>query len=240
MARHHEFLVQLENFRHETTIAAQYFYAEMAVQYAAHKSPKLRSRLNETPSFWNVHMAATQAAAYFTVARIFDTKSRYNVDALLDAFESNLHLFSRSALDARKSEGSATRPGWLDEYLLDAHYPTAQDVKRLRAHVKRHRAFYDRAVKPVRNEYLAHRVKQENSEVQALYGRGKVKEFSKTVAFLLSLHDALLQQHLNGRKPTLRPIRYSVKTMYDHASERSGPHERIIGQIRTLMGRLER
>ena len=211
MVRHRQFLVQLENFRHETTIAAQYFYAEMAVQYAACKSPKLRSRLNETPGFWNVHMAATQATAYFTVARICDTKSPYNVDALLDAFESNLHLFSRSAVDARKSEGGTTRPSWLDKYLLDAHYPTVQDVKRLRACVKRHRAFCDRTVKSVRNKYLAHREKK--PEVQELYGRGKVKEFSKTVVFLLSLRDARLQQHLNGRKPILRPIRYSVKTM---------------------------
>ena len=239
MARHHEFLVQLENFRHETTIAAQYLYSEMAVQHAASKSPKLLSRLNETPSFWNVHMAATQTAAYVTLGRIFDTKSNYNVDALLNTFEANLHLFSRSSLEARKSEGTTTRPPWLDEYLLSAHYPTTKDADRLRVHVKRHREFYDRAVKPVRHKYLAHREKQEHSEVQELYGRGKVKEFWKTVAFLLSLHDALLQQHINGRKPILRPIRHSVKNMYDHASDRSGPHERIVRETRALMERLQ-
>jgi hypothetical protein len=67
MARHHEFLVQLENFRHETTIAAQYLYSHMAVQHAACKSSKLLSRLNETPSFWSVYMAATQTATYVTL-----------------------------------------------------------------------------------------------------------------------------------------------------------------------------
>ena len=239
MARHHEFLVQLENFRHETTIAAQYLYSHMAVQHAACKSSKLLSRLNETPSFWSVYMAATQTATYVTLGRIFDTKSPYNVDALLNTFEANLDLFSRSSLETRKSEGTTTRPPWLDDYLLRAHYPTTKDVDRLRDHVKRYREFYDRAVKPVRHKYLAHREKQELSEVQELYGRGKVKELWKTVAFLLSLYEALLQQHINGRKPILRPIRYSVKNIYDHASERSGPHERIVRETQTLMERLQ-
>jgi hypothetical protein len=239
MARHHEFLVQLENFRHESTVAAQYLYSGMAVQHAASKSSKLHSRLSETPSFWNVHMAATQTAVYVTLGRIFDTNSKYNIEALLNTFEANLNLFSRSSLEARKSEGTTKRPDWLDTYLMSAHYPTLEDVSRLRAHVNLHREFYDRAVKPVRHKYLAHREKQELSEVQELYGRGKVKELWKTVAFLISLYDALLQQHLNGRKPILRPIRHSVKTMYDHASERSGPHEMIVKEIRTLMERLQ-
>ena len=63
MARHHEFLVQLDNFRPETTVAAQYLYSGMAVEHAASKSAKLLERLNYTPRFWQVHLAATQAAA---------------------------------------------------------------------------------------------------------------------------------------------------------------------------------
>jgi uncharacterized protein YbgA (DUF1722 family) len=238
MARHHQFLIQLENFRHETAVAAQYLYAQLAVQHAGSKSDKLLSRLNETPRFWKVHMAATQTAAYVTLGRIFDTTSNYNVDALLTTFEESLHLFSRQALAARKSEGSSKRPDWLDEYLNRAHYPTSKDVERLRDHIIRHREFYDRAVKPVRHKYLAHREKQEQSEVQELYGRGKVKEMWKTVTFLLALHEAMLQQYMNGRKPLLKPIRYSVKTLYENSDDRTGPHEAIVKETKRLMERL--
>jgi hypothetical protein len=238
MTRHHDFLTQLENFRHETAIAAQYLYAEMAVQHAASKSRKLLRRLNNTPRFWGVHMAATQTAAYVTLARIFDTTSNFNVNALLNSFEANLQLFSRQALAGRKSEGSSNRPDWLEAYLNRAHYPTSKDVERLRTHVIRHRKFYDRAIKPVRNKYLAHREKQESTEVQALYGLGKVKEICKTVTFLLALHEALGEQYMNGRKPLLRPLRYSVKTIYERPGDRTSPHEAIVMETKRLMERL--
>ena len=244
MARNREFLVQLENFHHETYIASQYLYAGMAVQHAASKSSALLDRLNESPGFWSVQMAATQTAAYITLGRIFDTTSKYNVDALLDSFEANLRLFSRNSLEARKSVGCLSRPGWLDAYLIKAHYPNAVDVARLRTHVKRHREFYDRAVKPVRHKHLAHREKQEISEVQELYGRGTVKELWKTVTFLLALHEALLQQHMNGRKPILKPLRHSVKVIYDNDNDndngRTGPHEVIVRETRSLMNRLQK
>lgn len=238
MARNSQFILQLKNFRHETAIAAWYLYAGMAVQHAASKSEKLLSRLNDTPMFWQVHMAATQTAAYVTLGRIIDTKSKYNIDALLNSFEQDLQLFSREALEKRKSEGSLARPDWLDEYLDRAHYPNSGDIARLRAHVMRHREFYDRAVKPVRHKYLAHREKDEQAEVQELYGRGKVKETWKTVTFLLALHEALSQQYMNGRKPLLKPLRYSVKTIFEKTDDRTGPHEAIVKETRRLMERL--
>ena len=97
ISRHKDFLVQLENFRHEAYVTAQYLYADMAVQHAASKSKKLLSRLNMSPRFWLAHAAASQEAAYIALGRVFDTKSKYNVNALLDAFEANLSLFQISS-----------------------------------------------------------------------------------------------------------------------------------------------
>ncbi len=67
MARHRDFLAQLENFRHEAYAAAQYLYSDMAVQHAASKSTKLLNRLNLTPRFWLAHSAASQSAAYLSL-----------------------------------------------------------------------------------------------------------------------------------------------------------------------------
>ena len=240
MPGHREFLSQLENFKHEADVAAQYLYSDMAVQHAASKSKKLLGRLNMTPTFWRTHMAGMQVAAYVALGRVFDTKSRYNIDSLLNAFESSLRDFSREALAARKREDRPTDPEWLPEYLEKSHYPTKRDVERLRKKVVEYREIYDRAVKPARHKYIAHREKTESAEVQALFAGGKVREHWRLVTFLYSMHEALWQQYANGRKPVLRPIRYSVKAIYDSGEEgRSGPHERIVSETRKLMEFIE-
>jgi AbiU2 len=240
MARHRDFLTQLENFRQEAYVAAQYLYSDMAVQHAASKSERLLSRLNLTPRFWLAHTAASQTAAYVCLGRVFDTKSRYNIDALLNAFEANLHLFSGESLAERKRDGRAEEPLWLHSYLAKAHFPNAKDVARLRAKVAAYRAVYDRAVKPARHKYLAHREKEEHMEVQALFAGGKVRELWRMVTFLHALHTALWEQYHNGRKPVLRALRFSVKTIYDAKHQRSSPHEAVIADTKKLMQFIER
>jgi hypothetical protein len=235
MSRHRDFLVQLENFRGEAYISAQYVYSDMAIKYAASISKELLARLNMTPMFWRSYSGASQSAAYVCLGRVFDTKSKFNIDALIDSFESNLQLFSRQALSERKRNRQTSSPPWLQDYLAKAHYPTQKDVVRLRKKVGEYRDLYNRIIKPVRHKYIAHREKEEHQEVQALYSAGKVKELWRLVTFLQALHEALLQQYHNGRKPVLRPRRYSVKTIYDSKRQYSGPHELIIAETKTLM-----
>ena len=235
ISRHKDFLVQLENFRHEAYVTAQYLYADMAVQHAASKSKKLLSRLNMSPRFWLAHAAASQEAAYIALGRVFDTKSKYNVNALLDAFEANLSLFQRPALATRKRDGNTVDPSWLKEYLSNAHYPTVKDVIRIRARVADYRVIYERAVKPVRHKYIAHREKEEPSDVQALFASGKIRELWRMVTFLHVLNTALWEQYHNGRKPILRTTRFSVRTIYDAKSHSSAPHEAMIADTKRLM-----
>jgi hypothetical protein len=239
MQRHKSFLPQLENFRHEAYVAAQYLYSEMAIQHAASKSKRLLSRLNLTPLFWRTHLASSQAAAYLCLARVLDKSSAYNIDALLNAFEANLSEFSRDALSQRKREGRNDDPVWLSDYLDKAHYPTKADVARLRKRVADQRVIYERAIEPARHKYLAHRVKVDHHEVQALFSGGKVRELWRMVTFLYALYEALWEQYHNGRKPILRPMRYSVKTLFEAKHPRSGPHEAIVAETKKLMELIE-
>ncbi|MCA3083534.1 MAG: transposase [Rhodocyclaceae bacterium] len=233
------FLTQLDNFRHEAYVAAQYVYSDMAVQHAASKSKKLLGRLNLTPRFWQTHSAATQAAAYLSLARVFDKSSAFNVDALLNTFESSLHLFSREALADRKRDGKAQDPDWLRDYLDRSYYPTKSDVDRLRRKVEAQRIVYERAIEPARHKYIAHRVKVEPNEVSALFGAGKLKELWRMVTFLYALYEALWEQYHNGRRPVLRRLRYSVRVIYEDARPGSAPHEAIVAETRKLMELLE-
>lgn len=235
MAGHRDFIVQLENFRHEAGAIARYVYADMAVQHAASKSQKLLSRLNRTPEFWLVHAAACQGAAYVALGRVFDTKSRFNIDRLMDSFDANQAVFSRPALAARKRDGQSGDPPWLADYLDRAYYPKPSDARYLRDRVSHYREIYDRAIKPARHKYLAHREHVDHARVQGLFARGTVRELWRMVTFLVAFHEALWQLLHNGRKPTVRTARYSVKSIYDSESQSSSPHEYITRQTKKLM-----
>jgi len=239
MTRHRSFEIQLENFRRESATAAQYIYAEMAIQHAASKSRKLLNRLNNTPTFWLSCSAALQSSAYISLGRIFDTKSNYNVAALLDAMEKNLELFQREGLASRKRNGSEIDPPWLPEYLERAYYPTIKDVNRLRAMVEKYRVIYERAIKPARNKYLAHREKEEHAEVKALFAGGTVRELWRLTTFLYQLYEVLWEQLHNGRRPVFRSLRHSVKSIYDASNQRTSPHERMVADVKKLMQFIE-
>jgi hypothetical protein len=239
MSKHLEFEAQLDNLRQEASIAARYIYADMAIQHAASKSKRLLHRLNSTPTFWIACGAAFQSAAYVALGRVFDTKSRYNVAALLDTFEGNLHLFGRDALARRKRNGKATDPPWLSNYLDKAYYPSRKDVVKLRTRVESYRLVYDRAIKPARHKYIAHREKRDPAEVSALFARGTVRELWRMSTFLLQLHDVLWELLYNGKRPRFRTIRYSVKAIFDAPSQSSQVHESIVKEVKDLMRFLE-
>lgn len=239
MLQRNTFEVQLDNFRNEAYLAARYMYAEMAIQHAASKSTKLLNRLNRTPTFWITCGAALQSSAYISIARIFDVKSDYNVNALLKSMEDNLGIFQKDALKSRKRNGNTTEPEWLEDYLLQAYYPTIKDVARLQKKVSEYRVIYDKAIKPVRNKYLAHREKQNSIDVASLYAGGKLKELWRVCSFLLQLHSLLEELFENGKKPVLRAIRYSPKVIFDSKIQGSSPHESIVGEVKRLMQFIE-
>ena len=239
MTRHRSFEIQLGNFRRESGVAAQYIYAEMAIQHAASKSKRLLNRLNTTPTFWLSCSAALQSSAYISLGRIFDTKSNYNVAALLDAMEKSLDIFQREGLASRKRNGSEIDPPWLPDYLESAHYPTIKDINRLRAMVEKYRAIYERAVKPARNKYLAHREKEESAEVKALFAGGTVRELWRLTTFLHQLYEVLWEQLHNGRRPVFRSLRHSVKSIYDASEQRTSPHEHMVADVKKLMQFIE-
>jgi hypothetical protein len=230
---------QLSNLDRESTVIANYVYAEMAIQHAASRSRKLLSRLNSTPTFWIACNGALQSAAYIAIGRVFDLKSPYNLEALMVAMEKDLPLFGREALAERKRNGKSIDPPWLQDYLDEAYYPKRTDIARIRKHIASYRATYERAFMPVRHQYLAHRQAHGSEKVQQLFAKGKVKELWRLSTFLLRLHSALWNLLHNGRKPILLPIRYSARVMYDSSSERTEAHEYIVRDTKKLMKFIE-
>lgn len=239
MKHHDDFLLQLKNFENESSAAARFMYAEMAIQHAASKSKKLLNRLNNTPTFWIACGASLQSSAYITIARIFDKKSKYNIDKLLDSMEQNLNVFQRDALATRKRDGRTEDPDWLEGYLESAYFPKKSDVVRLRKMVKKYRELYNRAIMPVRHNYLAHRAIVDQEKIQKLYANGTIRELWRLSTFLLQLNNVLWEQYHNGRKPVFRSLRHSVKSIYDAKHQRSSPNELIVSDVKKLMQFIE-
>jgi hypothetical protein len=235
-----DFEKQLSNLGLEVSVIASYVYAEMAIQHAASKSKKLLRLLNRTPTFWLTCNASFQSSAYLALGRVFDLKSPYNLEALIASMEHDMGIFSRGALSARKASSGFSDPSRLQKYVANAHVLDASDIRRIRRAVSRRRLIYDRAIRPVRHQYLAHRQAHGSESVRSLYNKGKVKEMWQLSSFLYQLQQGLWNLYNNGRRPELRVrVRYSPKIIYDRPGNYSGPHERIVRDVRELMGILE-
>jgi hypothetical protein len=235
------FEAQLENFSHEATVVAKFVYAEIAIDHAASKSKRLLHRLNNTPEFWLACAAAFQSSAYIALGRIFDANSNFNIAALLQAMENQLELFQRSALSARKWNGSGVRPDWLDDYLDQAHYPNSRDLRRIGLQVDKYRGIFERVIKPPRNKYIAHREKRGQADVQDLFGRGTHSELWRLTTFLVHLERSLWNQFHNGMKVTFRQQPFSIRTIFANANRGSSrPQERIVAEVKQLMSVVER
>ena len=236
----HDFEKQLSNLDLEVTVIASYVYAEMSIQHAASKSKKLLRVLNRAPTFWRTCNASFQSSAYMALGRVFDLKSPYNIEALIASMEHNISAFSRNALSARKAAAGFSDPIQLRQYVASAHALDLADIRRIRRAVARRRLVYDRAIMPVRHQYLAHRQANGHANVQSLYNKGKVKEMWQLSCFLYQLHQSLWNLYNNGHKPELRVrVRQSPKVIYDYPENYVGPHERIVNDVRILMGILE-
>lgn len=153
--------------------------------------------------------------------------------------EKDIGLFQRGTLALRKRDGRETNPPWLPEYLDRAYYPTIKDVNRLRGMVEKYRVVYERAIKPVRHKYLAHREIEDHADVKALFARGTVGELWRLTTFLCQLYEVLWQQLHNGRRPVFRSRRHSVKSIYDATNYETSPQERMVADVKKLMHFME-
>jgi len=235
-----DFEKQLSNLDLEATVIASYVYAEMSLHHAASKSKSLLRTMNRTPTFWRACYASFQSSAYVALGRVFDLKSPYNIEALVVSMEHDMSVFSHAALAQRKALSGFGDPVKLQQYVASAHILDLSDIRRIRNAIARRRLIYNRAIMPVRHQYLAHRQAHGAVNVQNLYNKGKVKEMWQLSCFLHHLHQSLWNLYTNGRKPMLRlQSRYSPRVMYDQPGNYSGPHERIVKDVRVLMNILE-
>jgi hypothetical protein len=241
-----QFEHELEVFRTEAESGIQFFYAYLAVHAVAEHHQSVYQLLNKAPLFWNTSLGALQTAAFIALGRVFDQNSTHNLDRLLRAAQSNLQLFSKAALGRRKQGANVEPPEWLEDYLSDVYEPTPQDFRRLRSYVRKWRKIYESNYRDLRHKLFAHKEVADRADIDALFAKTNINELQRMFTFLSSLHGALWQLFFNGRKPVLRPQRYSVKRMRDlpsPANRGKALQERILHEaeqfLTTLAGPIQ-
>jgi hypothetical protein len=236
-----QFVAELEIFRTEVAGATQFLFAELAINELARRNDRVRRALNYEPLFWNTVTAGLQSAAFIAVGRIFDQGSPHNVDAVLRIAQQNRSIFSKDALAHRKRAASADADTWLPDYLKDVHVPTADDLRNLRTVVAKNRKLYEAQFRDMRHHFFAHKVAATPAEIAALSANAKVKDLQRLVVFLNQLQETLWQLLHNGRKPVLRPMPFSVKSLVRQRLnewQHNSPQELTVIQTKSLIRRL--
>lgn len=209
-----EFEKELEVFRQEAESAIQFFYAWRTVNEVAAANKDVVTALNKAPLFWNTTLGALQSSTFIALGRVFDQeKETHNIDRVLRFAQQNSEIFSLDSLAQRKRRSSPNADDWLNDYLKTAYIPTQDDFRRLRKHVSARRKIYIESFRPLRHNVFAHKHKFKQDEVLELYANVKIKDLQQLLIFLRRVYETLWELLYNGRKPVLRPARYSVTQM---------------------------
>ncbi|NOR42081.1 MAG: hypothetical protein GQ572_02005 [Gammaproteobacteria bacterium] len=208
-----KFIDELEIFRSEAQSGAQYLYGLLSFNSIVGEKKKTRDAVNRTPLFWNSAMGAFQTSFFIVLGRIFDQKSPHNIDRLIKTAQDNISIFSSNALKKRKLNDSDNAHEWIDDYMKSVYVPTAKDFRELRKKINIYRKIYKSNYKDIRHKIYAHKQVTDAEDVQKLFSKTNFRELQKVFVFVNALYEALWQLYNNGRKPVLRRMRYSVKSM---------------------------
>ncbi len=200
---------ELEVFRKEEQSAQQFFFAYLAIRSEAASDKQILKLLNTAPLFWLTTENALLLAAFVALGRVFDQGTRHNLDRLLKIAADDLSLFSRLSLaHRRQAEGMTAEAA--AEYASDKYEPTAQDFRHLRKKVAEQRKVYRSCYQEIRNKIFAHKELSNPDETRALFNKTNIGDMKVMFGLLHSLHDALWELLLNGRKPELQNVTFVV------------------------------
>ncbi|MEW5982204.1 MAG: hypothetical protein AB1806_07515 [Acidobacteriota bacterium] len=232
---------ELEILRKDCESAAQFFYGHMAMNEVAKRRPRVLDCLNRNALFWVTASGAMQSAAIMAMGRSFDQTSPHNIDRVIRLAQDDPAMFSESALRRRKQGEASTPPSWLDGFVRGVYVPGPADFRRLRAHVRKHRRIYESNYRDLRHKIYAHNVATEDIEIQRLISRTNVREIERLLLFLMRVYESLWHLFMNGRKPTLRALRCSVKPSGELTLPRRsfvGVHRRMARETEDLLTRM--
>lgn len=117
--------------RTETETALRTFYAYEQVSKLLTEERYVRL-INQNGHFWRIFISSVQTKLFMSLGRLYDNSGdAFSLNKFIKACLENIHEFDRDHLESRKLDGQQSRPRWLNKYLNEAHYASAQDIQRL-------------------------------------------------------------------------------------------------------------
>lgn len=227
---------ELEIFRREEQLAQQLFLTWLSTRQLAGTDPAILKMMNETPLYWTNTEYALLLGAFVVLGRVFDQKSKHNIDKLIRVAAADLDVFSAESLRARK-EALKITPEQAAEYVKGKHALSAPDVRTLRKQVAHYRRIYDDRYRDVR-DHFAHKSTAVQSEIDALFAKTNIEEMKEIVGFLHSLHDEMWELLFNGHRPDVKPYKFVLPPDPPVRSRQPTPGETIARDAQTVLRRL--
>jgi hypothetical protein len=229
----------LKVFERQVHEATQIWYASRTMDEVSLRKKKTLEALNATPLFWITVRSGLAQYALIALGRVFDQRSPRNMDTILRlTYESRQRVFSKDALALRKRIASDNADEWLAAFMERASAPAIADFKRLSRLVKKYRKIYDTQYHVIRNKTLAHTEIVDGAELAALYAKTNIRNLERLPIFLNTFHKALWELFYNGRRPRLRPMRFSSRSLTRTklaGLRRHAVHEDIVSQTREAL-----
>jgi hypothetical protein len=199
-----EFKAELDIVSNEVFEAKYIYHVMEEINELARSDKTILIAMNEEPMFWQGHRAASQAALFMCLGRIFDTNdATTSIHRLIRNTRVNLQIFSKAALGARKI-GSGPSPIWLDAFIQGVWEPqTAADFKFLKDALKPHAAEFEAVYKPIRHAIYGHRLMSDAQAGIDLFPQTNREVVGKILDFLHDLVESISELYLNGKQPVL-------------------------------------
>ncbi|MGD0827941.1 MAG: hypothetical protein ABSA09_07620 [Desulfobaccales bacterium] len=191
----------------------RFFYAYRAINDVLGDDEKALNIISRTPEIWDTISFALEASFFIALTRIFDEKPKtHNVGRLLQIAKSNIDIFSAKALETRKRKSSANANEWIGDFMGEIYVPINKDFQRLEKYLEKYRNI-SKTYKIIRHNIFGHRQRLNLNDIYKLYSKTNFHEIEKLLVFLKRLYDSLLMLFHDGRRPLLRPMRFSIKRL---------------------------
>ncbi|WP_085297600.1 AbiU2 domain-containing protein [Cognaticolwellia mytili] len=167
--------------------------------------PELLSAMNQTPNSWIFLRHSMMLSLIMTLGRIFDIDGdTISIDDLIKSCISDIHLFSKDSLRARKLKGSGNANEWIDDYMAKVYEPTQKDFQILRGDIAKFRSVYQDVFQPIRHNIFAHSNKEYAEKTDELWAATKKVNIEDLLNFLVDFDATIHEVFNNGKQPILK------------------------------------
>ncbi len=210
-----EYQNHYKQFSQNVAFAVRAWHHDVHLNNRADEDPAILAALNKAPTYWlDQRYSAVQTTIIF-LGKLFDKDGRtHNVDKTLEAANNEKVHFNKIELRKRKVESGGEFEG-IDEYIDNATVLNSDDLKTIKAEVKKAKNIWKR-IQPLRHKVYAHNQVLSDVERKELYNVVNNADINNVLQILSNISNSLWQAEFNGLKPDFsfdhtQPIEWAKK-----------------------------